>query len=261
MCGRRRIDREYPDIAFKYGDMDFSLVEKIASQLPSDIIVQLHNNGEPLLYPKFGEAVKLFKNNGNIVNIVTNGKLLVEKADEIIDNLDTLSISVFENDEEADEQYEIINEFFSIKGDRKPFTSLRLIGNVDKKRYQHFNALIIRRIIHSPLGSFNYRKLKPTIPETGICRDFLNHLAINSHGEVSICVRLDPKRLGVIGDVSKEKLVDIWNSDKHRCWRELHITGKRDQVPLCAQCHYWGVPTGFDPEDFENVINEQDVYD
>ena len=45
MCGRRKIDREYPEIAMDYGDMDFSLVKKIAKQLPEGIVVQFHNNG------------------------------------------------------------------------------------------------------------------------------------------------------------------------------------------------------------------------
>ena len=40
MCGRRKIDREYPEIALKYGDMDFELVKKIAKQLPAGIVVQ-----------------------------------------------------------------------------------------------------------------------------------------------------------------------------------------------------------------------------
>ena len=62
MCGRRKIDRDYPEIALHYGDMDFRLVEKIANQLPAGIVVQLHNNGESLLYPRFREAANSFKN-------------------------------------------------------------------------------------------------------------------------------------------------------------------------------------------------------
>src|SRR5208282_2373948 len=130
MCGRRKIDRDYPELALDYGDMDFDLVGKIASQLPPNIIVQLHNNGEPLLYPRFGEAVRLF--NRQTTNIVTNGKLLVEKADEVIDHLDTIAISVIENDPEADEQYDIIKKFLRLKGDKKPFTILRINGEVDQ---------------------------------------------------------------------------------------------------------------------------------
>jgi radical SAM protein with 4Fe4S-binding SPASM domain len=242
ICGRRKADRKYPDLVLKYGDMDYKLVEKIANQMPERVVVQLHNNGEPLLYPRFGNAVKLFKDNNNITNIVTNGKLLVKKADEIIGNLDTLSVSIFEDDPEANDQYPIIKEFLEIKGDEKPFTSLRLIGNVNRKRYEELGALIMTRTIHNPMGSFKYRRT-PTIPEIGICLDFLNHLAINVEGEVSICVRYDPKRLGFIGSVRKQTLEEIWNGHIRLKWLELHKKGLRTEVPLCSYCEFWGVPT------------------
>jgi hypothetical protein len=29
-------------------------------------------------------------------------------------------------------------------------------------------------------------------------------------------------------------------------WKELHVSGKRKEVPLCSYCHFWGVPTGSD---------------
>jgi len=258
MCGRRKVEREYPELALKYGDMDFELVKKIASQLPPNIVVQLHNNGEPLLYPRFGEAVKLF--NKQITNIVTNGKLLVEKANEIIGNLDTMSISIIEDDPEADEQYKIIEQFLKIKGNKKPYTTLRLNGNVDSKRYEKLGLTIIRRILHSPLGSFNYKKKSPTIPEIGICLDFLHHLAINSQGKVSICVRFDPKGLGVIGDVNKEPLERIRNSKKRMEWLEYHRQGRRDKIPLCSYCHFWGVPTGYDYENKTEKLDENKVF-
>lgn len=241
MCGRRKVDNDYPELAMKYGDMDFDLVRSIAGQLPPNIVVQFHKDGEALLYPRFGEAVRLFPN--QIKNIVTNGKLIVEKSKEIIDNLDTMSISVFENDEEADEQFKLIKEFLKIKGGRKPFTSLRLIGDVDSSRYESLGCLIIRRVLHAKMGSFNYKKKDPTIPEIGICLDFLNHLCINREGKVSMCVRFDPKRLGVIGDLGKQTLDEIWNSPKRMEWMELHKEGKRDKIPLCSFCQFWGVPT------------------
>ncbi|MFA5099314.1 MAG: radical SAM/SPASM domain-containing protein [Candidatus Omnitrophota bacterium] len=241
ICGRRKADKDYPQLAIKYGDMDFELVGKIASQLPPNIVVQFHRDGEALLYPRFGEAVSLFGR--QIKNIVTNGKLIVEKASEIIDNLDTLSISVFEGDDEAGEQYELIKEFLRIKGGRKPYTSLRLIGNVDRSRYEDLNALIITRVLHAQMGSFDYRKKEPTIPEVGICWDFLHHLCVNREGKVSICVRFDPQGLGIIGDANKQRLADIWNSPLRMEWLEYHKAGKREKIPLCSYCHFWGVPT------------------
>jgi len=240
MCGRRKIDKEYPEIAMKYGDIDFELVKKIAKQLPEGIVVQFHNNGEPLLYPKFGEAVGLFEN--QIKCMDTNAKLIVEKADEIINNLDTLTVSVIENDPEGDEQYELVKKFLDIKKDKKPIMIYRCLGNVDLRRWEKLNGIIATRILHHPLGSFQYKKT-PTIPEIGICLDILSHMVINRFGKVSICVRFDPTGLGVIGDANITPLTDIWHSSKRKKWIEFHKQGKRERVPLCKRCEFWGVPT------------------
>jgi len=245
MCGRRKVEREHPDLALKYGKMDFNLVKKIAKQLPPNIVVQFHNNGEGLMYPRFGEAVKLFKN--QIKCLTTNGKLLIEKADEIINNLDTIAISIIQDDtkKEKDEQYKIIKQFLKIKGNRKPYVVFRLLGDVDGKKFNKLNGIVAKRVLHAPMGSFNYVKRNPTIPEIGICLDLLNHLAINTKGEVSVCVRFDPKRVGVIGDLNKQSLSEIWNSKLRQEWIELHKKGQRNKVPLCKTCQFWGVPTAY----------------
>jgi hypothetical protein len=173
---------------------------------------------------------------------VTNGKLLVEKSEETINNLDALSVSIFKNDEEAEEQYEIIEKFLAIKGDKKPFVTLRLIGNVDDAPYLKFNQLIIRRVLHSPMRSFNYQKRQPTIPEIGIYWDFLQHQCIDRHGNLSICVRFDPKGLGKLGRLQEKSLDELWNGPLRRQWLGEHVGGRRASVPLCSYCEYWGVP-------------------
>lgn len=242
MCGRRKIDREYPELAMDYGDMRFSLVKSIARQLPEGIVVQFHDNGEPLLYPHLKAALSLFPK--QIKCMDTNGKLIVEKADEIISNLDTLTVSTFEKDAEAEEQYGLIEKFLKLKGDRKPNVVIRCLGNVDLDKYRRFGLIVATRILHSPMGSFKYKK-NPTVPEIGICLDFLNHLVIRRDGKVSICVRFDPKDLGVIGDCTKTSLAKIWNGAKRKEWMKCHIKGKRDKIPLCSLCEFWGVPTGY----------------
>ncbi len=241
MCGRRKADRDFPDPAPDYGDMDFALLEQIAPQIPAGVVVQFHRDGEALLYPRFGEAVRLFA--GNIRNIVTNGKLLVEKAGEIIGNLETLSISIFENDAEAESQRESIRKFLALKQTEKPFVTLRLIGDVEQKPYEEFKQLFVRRVLHAPMGSFDYVKRKATIPEIGVCWDFLQHPCINRKGDFSICVRFDPSGCGVLGNVRDNTLDELWNGPKRRAWKDSHIRGRREEVPLCSACEYWGVPT------------------
>jgi len=48
---------------------------------------------------------------------------------------------------------------------------------------------------------------------------------------VSICVRLDPKSLGIVGDCTTTSLVDIWNSPKRKEWLRHHIKDERNKVP------------------------------
>ena len=241
MCGRRKIDREHPEIAKNYGDMSFDLVEKIAKQLPPGIVLQFHNNGESTLYPRFGEAIRLFKD--QIKCLDTNAKLIVQKSDGIIDNLDTLTISVIENDYEWKEQYELVKQFLDLKKDKKPNMIYRLLGDVDADKWGYLPGLVVKRTLHNPRGSFQYKK-QPTIPEVGICWDALGHMVIDRFGMVSMCVRFDPKRLGVIGNANTTPLLDIWNGKQRKDWMSLHVQGKRKQIPLCSYCDFWGVPTG-----------------
>jgi len=243
MCGRRKIEKDYPEIANDWGDMDVNILMKIANQLPKEgLVIQFHNNGEPLLYDKLGFALKLFS--GHIRCFDTNGKLLLERADTIIDNMETLTVSVIQDDPEADKQYETVKKFLEIKGERKPNIIYRILGDVkDVKRWEELPGIKCYRMLHSPDGSFDYKK-RVTIPEIGVCLELLHHLVIDRYGNVSICVRFDPHGYGILGDVYDDKLHDIWTGKKRRDYIKEHIAGNRNCNRLCAKCHYWGVPKG-----------------
>lgn len=238
ICGRRK--REAKGAVYNR-DIHWDMLCDIAKQVPNNITVQLHNNGEPLLYPKFKDAVILFSH--CYTNIVTNGKLLVEKANEIIGNLDTLSVSMFEDDDEADEQEEILTEFLRLKGARKPFVTARLIGNVDNDLAVTLGLPIVRRVLHAPQRSTHYLKHDPPIPETGVCWDLLTRLAIDTKGDVSVCVRHDPERKLVLGNLREWSLEELWECEKRRLMILMHLRGERSTVPYCGnQCDYYGIP-------------------
>ncbi len=244
MCGRRKMEAENPGMTMFDSDMDISLVGRIAKQLPPDIVVQFHNNGDPLLYPELPRALDLFRRQVRCFD--TNGKLFVKRAADVIGRVDTVTVSTFERDEEWEEQFEIIREFLKLKGAASPRVIIRCLGELGEKRRELYTAtgcLLVPRVLHSPDGSFKYEK-RPTVPEVGFCIEIMNHMAINTEGEVSFCVRFDPERHGVIGDASKDELLSIWNSPKRRDYVRAHIEGRRGALNLCGKCHYWGVPRG-----------------
>ena len=240
MCGRRKLEKEYPE-KVDWGDMELDMATGIVNQLPEGIIIQFHNNGEPLLYPQLSEILASAHN--QIRTFDTNGKLLVERAKDIIDNMETLTVSVIPNDPEEKEQYEIVREFLAIKGDRKPRMIYRLLGDiVDKERWQQL-GLVATRLLHSPRGSFKYSK-PPTVPEFGICLDLLTHLVIDRYGDVYPCVRFNPNNYDCLGNVKHTKLIDCWNSDARKHLIQEHVKGHRSCSQLCEKCEFWGIPTG-----------------
>jgi len=240
MCGRRQMEKDGQKT--NWGDMPISLAVKISRMIPEGTVVAFHNNGEPLLYEGLGIVLPQFKH--TIRCLDTNGKLLVKRAGDIINNLDTITVSVIQDDPEGDEQFETVKEFLGINKSRHPRMIYRLLGKVkDAERWYKLPGIVATRVLHSPMGSFDYEKVV-TVPEIGICVEALTHLAIDRFGDVSMCVRFDPERKGVIGNVMNSSLDTIWNSTKRKNWIQMHVDGKRNSIPLCSSCQYWGFPRG-----------------
>jgi hypothetical protein len=244
-CGRRKLDREYPEKTLQYGFMDLELMKKIASQLPkSKMLLQLHFNGESLEYPQLKEALQIFKKQIRCLN--TNGQLLIKKFDSIVDNLDTITISTLENDDTWEEQYNILKEFLIKKGDRKPWVVIRCTGNIPEERrklYEELNCKIADRILHDPMGSFNYTH-PPVVPEHGICTEVMSKLVIDRFGIVRTCARFDYEDENIIGDLSKETLLEIWNGKKRQELLQMHVDNRRNEIPFCNRCKFYGIARG-----------------
>ena len=225
-------------------DMDLDLVVRIAKQLPDNIVVLFHLDGEPLLYPHLGQALDAFR--GKIRGFDTNGKLLVDRADEIIDHMEVLTVSVIENDnpQEKTWQWHQLRQFDKMKGNKKPRIIIRAVGDFDSATYHTFTPYpITKRLIHKPGARCDYARV-PLKPEFGICQDFLSHPVIHFDGDVGICPKFDPERKGVIGNITERSLVEIWASEKRKEWLASHIAGNRSEIEFCKDCEYWGIPIG-----------------
>jgi len=241
MCGRRKMEREFPELC-DWGDMPKEMVYEISKQVPKEIVVQFHNNGEPTLFPYLGWALSLFKENIRCFN--TNGKRLLEVAGDIIGSCETCTISVVEGDSEQEEQYEITREFILLKRDRKPSMVFRCLGRIENmERWRKLEGIVATRILHRPEGSFGYEK-SITIPEVGFCIEIMSHLAIDRYGNISLCVRFDPQGDLRLGNIKEITLEEAWSSEKRRYYIARHIEQRRSELPGCQRCEYWGVPRG-----------------
>jgi radical SAM protein with 4Fe4S-binding SPASM domain len=221
------------------GDIPFSLLEKIEPQLDDNVLIHFHNNGEPLLYESLMIASFLFHR--QIKHFDTNGILLMKSAG-FIHQYDIISVSIIEGDPIGEEQLSILTEYLQ----KKPYNQkviARCVGNIDEDRMRYIKELnipIVNRVIHHPSGRNNYTKA--TIkPEDFICRDFLNHPAIDYKGNFYMCVKYDPEGIGVLGNVNDTLIKDMWYGTKRMEYLDKHIKDRND-IEFCKNCEYYGYP-------------------
>lgn len=62
-------------------------------------------------------------------------------------------------------------------------------------------------------------------------------LTVNSNGDISVC-NDDFAHYHQLGNVNTESLVDIWNGDKLRAFRLMHLEGRRSENRACKNCDY-----------------------
>ena len=232
-CGRAKARLEN---TMTLGDMDINLFKRIIEQFKGSI-VQFSRDGEPLLYGNLwtiGQLCKPF-----VTNIVTNGILLYDIKGALKDNFTSVTVSVYEEDAE---QFETVKKFKEHIGSSNPLIYIKFLGDYYNYEYAKLGLKTLTRSIHNPQQDTDYLQSVPPIPEVGVCLDLLYKPSIDWQGNMYICNRIDPEGKGRLGNLNESTLNDLWNGEKRRDWLNSHLKGKREDVPLCSKCTYWGIP-------------------
>ena len=240
-CGHQN-PKTNPDIVHA-GDIDFALLNHIAAQLPMGLVCQFHRDGEPLMYPRLGDALRLFE--GQIRSIVTNGIKLAERSDEIIGNCEAVCVSVADGLAHADKQRRAFEAFVEERENRLPRTIAKFVGEVDEVVQDWWwvraDTTITRRL-HAPQRNAHYRGGPPGRWEHGLCADLLSHPSIDWKGDLYLCNRLDPTGVRRLGSLREKSLAELWNGTERAAVIRAHIEGRADKHHACHGCSYRGLP-------------------
>lgn len=208
------------------------------------LVVQFHRDGDPLAYEQLEDALAMTF--PHIRSIVTHGERLAERAEEIIGLCESVTVSVFRGDPAHDRQLASLTEFLRLKGDRLPRVSVKIVGDYDEadlRVYRELGVPILRRLLHTPGGNARYAHRLPIMPEHGLCLDLLHHPSIAWDGRVYLCNRLDTHDAGLIGHLQDASFESIWNGPRRADYLNKHLHGRRNEVPPCTTCQYYGVPS------------------
>jgi len=255
----------------------------------SPYMVHLYKDGEPLINKKLPEMIKIIKaaNVARVISTTTNGSLLDRDCAESLlkSGLDMLRISVEQTDTDGyrsvtrtgttyEQILENVTNLYKLKietGCRLhiivKITDSGLDKNQIEKFYQDFSSICDEIRVDSLMGwsysekkDFTLGKIvstgmdgKTTLHERSICPEPFSKCAVNSDGSVSVCC-VDWSQKTMVGDVKVNSLDEIWNGQKLKEFRMLHINGNREKIGPCSKCQYLkGFPEN---EDLDNYRDE-----
>lgn len=250
------------------GRMDFELFKKIIDEANhyGARTFSLHLFGEPLLSPNFSQMIKYIKqvNRANTILLTTNGTLLNQEIAKVMIEAPVDKIAISFPSAEKNNYREltgvdkletveknILNliELKKIKRAAKPLIYVRMIINEDNKneeklfrnKWRNKPVIIEVRPAHNYSGytpSASFRKNVVRKIKRHPCYHLWLSPAIHWNGDVSICCG-DWGRKTLLGNVGNQTMHQIWNSEKLKQYRQYHLKGLCEKVPLCGQCDVW----------------------
>lgn len=237
------------EIGFIKKDLWTGIIEEIGSW-PSQVNLDIHGAGEPLLHPEFFDMLSLAKSKGNItVGFLCNATLLdQEKARAVIElGVDWICFSVDGAQKEVFEYYRRGAHLETVERNIKYLLSLRKQG----KPQIYFNmvnhdeadlALFIDTwaglvdslsiSIKRPVRREDQERLKLLKP----CPLLYQQLVIGWPGKTGLCCE-DLWGDMITGEIPAASLHDIWHDKVLRKARRLHEEGRQDNIDLCRTCN------------------------
>ena len=239
---------------------------RVIDQIPPNklIMLNLHKDGEPLLHEDLPAMVEYAKEKdaAETIHLNTNGILINTKIGRgIIERgIDDITISVdaaFENtyqrlkgvkdlDDLESNVKEVINYRDMIKSETEIRVKIMEFKGVGKEEVECFIEKwtdvaddVQVTGIHNWNGAIKNINITDEVASNRYpCALLWYMMAINSNGDVSVCC-VDWDYSGVIGNIGKQNLRDIWNGERVKKIRKAHLDGDWGHVPNCKECVLW----------------------
>jgi len=254
----------YPNQAGHYKRMPWPTWAHIATQLYDTWeplkVLRFYFLGEPLLNPDLARMIEMARNMelAERLELTTNASLLRGKcADRLLrSGLDYLRVSVYGT---TDAEYQTTTGVAS-KGKMKAIlqnvAGFRKARDVNRTAPWIFAQLTMPSITMEQDLRFE-GQWREIADETGInslhnwgtpdlvhigppatkavCSKPFTELAIRADGKVSVCC-IDWNGQLIVGDLKTQTLQEIWNGEPLKRIRQLHLTRRRAELGICADC-------------------------
>lgn len=250
--------------------MSFEIAKKAIDDIgkfPQKVkMIRICGGGEPLLNPRFAEIIKYMKESAcsEKIVLVTNGTRLDEQLEEaIVHYIDHVIISVEGINEDQYKKYagreidypEFLNKISSLYEKTRNSTCtlcIKIHGDAvsnedDLKQFSNtFGGICDEMTVENLVDLFpevilednhkeKFRFDEYEYIQKKVCPQMFKSLQVDADGTVVPCC-VDWKRLRNLGNICDTSLLDIWNGDKLKELRLMHLDMKKSAIDPCRFC-------------------------
>lgn len=243
------------------GYMDWGLLERCVEDIrgwpqpPVELVPS--NYGETWLYPKWFEALQLISRRLSRTQIVvpTNGTLLTDGSVGKLASIPTVKLVNFSVNALFPETYEAFHQLpgqKSLETITRAIVSLRQlrpditiwVSMVRSSEYQSPREVELFTEHWSEYGIVQLNQAEhsnrpPLSMVKQPCRSLFSDLVVLWDGRcMSCCYAADAQEELVVGDATRERLLDIWHGKRFMEIRRLHTEGRRGELSTCRICTF-----------------------
>jgi MoaA/NifB/PqqE/SkfB family radical SAM enzyme len=227
--------------------------------------------GEPFMHENLFDYLRAAKEQGVICHVNTNGSYLTDEAiDSIFDvgldaikfsfqGVDVQSYKEMRNIDFFDELIENVGRLYRARGDRHfphiqvsttiTYESREQVQDFRKRVREVADLVTIGRTVleHLDLNAVRIRphefeqlkklkEMESLIKVHPECPEVFDKMSVNWNGTVSACC-MDSDSIMIIGDLSKQSLQEVWDSQILDRYRTMLADMRHDELPLCKGCY------------------------
>ncbi|MBD3670066.1 MAG: SPASM domain-containing protein [Gammaproteobacteria bacterium] len=261
MCPRTEMVEQ--GVFWDVGKFDFDKYKTLIDEGVKNGLCSVKYNylGEPMMNKQLFDMIKYAKDAG-VVDVMfnTNATALTEKnARKLIESgVDKLFFSFDSPYRERYNEIRIgadydkvlnnIKRFHEIReemGSIKPFTRISMVLMKDTEdQWEDFKALfdpIVDAVAYVDYMDHGIQKSDRNVVQfkqdkkSFCCPQLWQRMFVHPDGVVTPCC-LDASRELVMGNVNENTASEIWKNEKYTEMRELHASGRINEIPTCARC-------------------------
>lgn len=253
------------------GSMSLDLFKKIMAEIDRYGSLNLHfvKMGEAFLHPEVSEFFRVIRRakNRHRVMWVTNGSplnpeniqwLIDYEIDELNISIESLNPETFTRARGYDlkellDKISLLQKIKRTARSRFPIISVNTVISKDNlaelsAMRDYFKSRGIRQttqkynrtFTNADLGAENWTldRTNASSPHRYPCAHVFTNIAVNYDGTASLCCA-DWNYAYIVGDLKRQTISEIWNSERYRDIRRAQLNGKYGDPPVCADCPNW----------------------